>query len=66
MLTYIFYNGVFEISNKSNVNSTGLTDPKKSVIGTFARSLWNKSTLTPTVEMQSCLGQTPSWKIKKL
>jgi len=39
LFTNIFYNGVFEISKKSNVNSTGLTDPKKSVIGTLARSL---------------------------
>jgi len=36
----IYYKrGVFEISRKSNVNSTGRTDPKKSVIGTFAGSL---------------------------
>lgn len=33
------YKGVFEISKKLNVNSTGRTDPKKSVIGTFAGSL---------------------------
>lgn len=39
ILKHIYCRGVFEISKKSKVNSTGRTDPKKSVMGTFAGSL---------------------------
>lgn len=42
----------------ASVISTGRTEPKKSVIGTLNGSLLNKSFLTPTVEMQTDLGQT--------
>lgn len=40
------------------VISTGRTEPKKSVIGTLYGSLLNKSFLTPTVDIQTALGQT--------
>lgn len=43
------------------VSSTGRREPKKSVIRTLWGSRENRSFLTPTVEMQTLLGQTASW-----
>lgn len=44
----------------SYITSTGLTEPKKSVIGTSFGFLVNKSFLTPTVDIQTLFGHTLS------
>ncbi len=57
-------NGSVRLS-RSTIISIGRIEPKKSVMRTLFGSRWNRSFLTPTVDMHTRFGQTFSYGINE-